>query len=60
MLIAVFAVGGFSILYAENSKMSGALALFGLFLLNMLGKYSTRKIATYRVEINKLKRMKDK
>ncbi|MGK0298145.1 MAG: hypothetical protein ACI9XC_001763 [Gammaproteobacteria bacterium] len=60
LLIAVFSVGGFSIFYAEDPKIMGTLALFGLFLLNMLGKYSTKKIATYRVELENLKRKNTK
>ncbi|MGY8815328.1 MAG: hypothetical protein ACKVHQ_11540 [Gammaproteobacteria bacterium] len=60
LLIAVFTVGGFSVFYAEDPKVTGALALFGLFLLNMLGKYSTKKLATYRVDLNKIKRMNAK
>ena len=56
LLITVFCMGGYSIFYAENPEIMGLAALFGLYLLNLLGKFSVTKIAGLRVDLDKLQR----
>ena len=58
LLLGVFGMGGYAILYAENPERYGVIALVGLWLLHMLGKYSVTKISRYKMELEKIQRKK--
>ncbi len=50
-LITVLFVGVYAIFYSENPALIGLAALIGLFLVNKLGSFTTKKIATMRVNM---------
>ena len=50
-LIAVLSVVAYVTLNSENRMIMGLAALVGLFLVNMLGSFTTKKIATVRVNM---------
>ena len=58
-LLAVFATGVYAVLYSEHGTMMGIVSLIGLFLVNRLGNFSTRKIIDLRDQLKKLQE-KDK
>jgi len=60
LLIIVFTIGIYSVLYAENKELMATATLVGLFLVNRLGNFSTAKIATLRVDLEKQQRLDDK
>lgn len=53
-LIAVFSVGVYAVLNPENRNLMVAVFLIGLFLLNRFGEKSLSKIASLRMELDKL------
>jgi len=53
-LIAVFSVGVYAVLNPENRNLMVTVFLIGLFLLNMFGEKSLSKIASLRMELDKL------
>ncbi len=53
-LIAVFSVGIYAAFYAENRNLMVTVFLIGLFLLNRFGEKSLNKIASLRMELDKL------
>ena len=57
LLIAVFSIGIYGVLYSENKVLMGAIALAGLLLVNRLGVFTIRKMASMRVELDKLKKL---
>ena len=57
-LIAVFSLGYYSVRYSEQGAIMGAVTLFGLFLVNRLGNYSSARIASLRLQMKKLEKEK--
>jgi hypothetical protein len=53
-LIAVFSVGVYAVLNPENRNLMVTVFLIGLFLLSMFGEISLNKIASLRMELDKL------
>ena len=53
-LIAVFSVGVYAVLNPENRNLMVTVFLIGLFLLNRFGEKSLSKIASLRMELDKL------
>ena len=53
-LIAVFSVGVYAVLNPENRNLMVTVFLIGLFLLSMFGEKSLSKIASLRMELDKL------
>lgn len=53
-LIAVFSIGVYAVLNPENRNLMVAVFLIGLFLLNRFGEISLNKIASLRMELDKL------
>ncbi len=53
-LIAVFSIGVYAVLNPENRNLMVTVFLIGLFLLNRFGEKSLSKIASLRMELDKL------
>ncbi len=53
-LIAVFSIGVYAVLNPENRNLMVTAFLIGLFLLNRFGEKSLYKIASLRMELDKL------
>jgi len=54
VLLAVFALGGYAVLYSEQATLMGAATLVGLFFVNKLGNFSTTKIKGLQVQLKRL------
>ena len=53
-LISVFSIGVNAVFYSENLNLMVTIFLIGLFLLNGLGQITLNKIATLRMELEKI------
>jgi len=53
-LISVFSVGINAIFFSENLNLMVTIFLVGMFLLNGLGQITLNKIATLRMELEKI------
>ena len=53
-LISVFSVGINAVFFSENLNLMVTIFLAGLFLLNGLGQITLNKIATLRMELEKI------
>ncbi len=54
LLISVFSIGINAVFYSENLNLMITIFLIGLFLLNRLGQITLNKIATLRMELEKI------
>ena len=53
-LLAVFSLGIYAVLYSENGTIPGIASLIGLYLVNLLGNFSTTKIMNLNDDIKKI------
>ena len=53
-LISVFSVGINAVFFSENLNLMVTIFLVGMFLLNGLGQITLNKIATLRMELEKI------
>ena len=55
-VIALTIAAIYSLIYAENKELMIIMCFVGLFLVNTLGRATTKKVAIMRVQIDILKR----
>jgi len=60
LLIAAFAIGAYTIFYADYKELMAIVTLMALYLVNVFGKISLDKIAALRVELEILQKNKRK
>ncbi len=56
LLLSVFGMGIYAVLYSDDPTKYGLIALVGLWLLHMLGRYSVTKLTRLRLELDKVKK----
>ncbi len=56
LLLGVFGMGIYAVLYSDDPAKYGLIALAGLWLLHMLGRYSVTKLTRLRMELAKIKK----
>jgi len=60
LLIAAFAVGAYTIFYAEYIELMAIVSLMVLYLVSVFGQISLNKIAALRVELEMLQKKQRK
>jgi phenylacetate-coenzyme A ligase PaaK-like adenylate-forming protein len=60
LIVGLIAMACYSAFYSSNKEMMLIYCLIGLFLVNTLGRYTSKKIALMRIQIDMTEREKKK
>jgi hypothetical protein len=56
LVLSLIALAYYSALYSSNKEMMLIYCLIGLFLVNTLGRYTSKKIALMKIQIDMMER----
>ena len=60
LVLSLITAAFYSVFYAENKEMMLIYCLVGLYLVNTLGRFTNKKVALMRIEIEMMEREKKK